>query len=278
MNKVYAILKISRPENVIITFFAVIIGAVIVAGINSLQINIVWGGVSIALACAAGNIINDIYDIEIDKINKPDRVLPSNKLSVSAAKILYAVILLISLALSVTNGMVSLVFVFSVNVVLFLYSIDLKKRILIGNLTVALLTASALIYGGQIAGNITGSIIPAVFALLINFIRELVKDMEDVKGDSEKGVLSFPQKYGSITTKKFIYLLSFILILATLYPFLFRIYKIEYFIVVMLAVNPVLVYFIKSLIDDDSSKNLKKLSFILKLNMLFGMIAIYLGI
>jgi geranylgeranylglycerol-phosphate geranylgeranyltransferase len=278
MHKLAAILKISRPENVIITFIAVIVGAIVSTGINILRLDVIWGTVSLAFACAAGNVINDIYDFEIDKINKPDRVLPSARLSVPGAKIIYAIELLFSIALSLTNGLFSLVFVLVVNILLYLYSADLKKRILFSNFTVALLTSSALIYGGQIAGNITGAIIPAVFAFLINFIREIIKDMEDTKGDSAKGVLTFPNKFGFVATKRIIYLVTFVLILATLYPFLFKIYNIEYFIVVMVLVNPVLIYFLKSLIDNDSPKNLKKLSFILKLNMLFGIIAIYLGI
>ena len=278
MNKISSILKIARPENVVITFVAVVIGAIISAGIQSLQLSVIWGAFSLAFACAAGNVINDIYDIEIDKINKPDRVLPSGSLSVSTAKIIYLIGLLISIALSLLNGIVSLIFVFVVNTTLFLYSADLKKRILLSNITVALLTASALFYGGLIAGNIGGSIIPAAFAFLINLIREIVKDMEDAKGDSEKGVLTLPNRFGFAATKKIIYIITFILILATFYPFLFKVYKIEYFVTIMVLVNPVLIYFVKSLIDEDSSKNLKKLSFLLKLNMLFGMIAIYLGI
>ena len=76
MNKISSILKITRPENVVITFVAVVIGAIISTGIQSLQLSVIWGAFSLAFACAAGNVINDIYDIEIDKINKPDRVLP----------------------------------------------------------------------------------------------------------------------------------------------------------------------------------------------------------
>ena len=278
MNKLTAILKISRPENVIITFVAVIVGAIISTGIQSLTFSIIWGAFSLAFACAAGNIINDIYDVEIDKINKPDRVLPAGSLSIFTAKIIYGTGLLISIALSVVNGGLSLIFVLVVNIILLLYSAYLKKIILLSNFTVALLTASALIYGGLITGNVTGSIIPAVFAFLINFIREIVKDMEDAKGDFEKGVTTLPNKFGFVKAIRIIYLTTFVLILATFYPFFFKVYKIEYFITVIVLVNPILIYFLKSLIDDDSAKNLKKLSFLLKLNMLFGMIAIYLGI
>ena len=60
-------------------------------------------------------------------------------------------------------------------------------------------------------------------------------------------------------------------------PFIFQYYKIEYFIMVMVTVNVLLVYFIQSLVKNKTKENLAKLSSILKLNMVLGLIAIYLG-
>lgn len=277
MNKLKAVLVISRPVNFLISFLAVIIGAIISSAQFSFTTDIIIGALAIAFACSAGNVINDIFDINIDMINKPERVLPQNILSISFAKYLYTLLLSLSLLLSVSNGSYSIIFLFIVNIVLLIYSLYLKKLLLTGNITVAILTSSAVIYGGLIAGNVRAAFIPALFAFLINLLRELIKDMEDVKGDSENGIFTFPHKYGFIITKKIIFILTFILVFATLYPFLFKIYQVEYFVVVMVIVNPVLIYFLKSLFEDDSAKNLKKLSFILKLNMLFGLIAIYLG-
>ncbi len=277
MNKLKAVFIISRPVNFVISFFAVIIGAVIASAHSLNTINILAGSLASAFACSAGNVINDIFDLEIDKINKPGRVLPANLLSVNSAKYLYTVLVIISLVLSASNGLWSIIFVSVVNIVLLLYSLYLKKIILVGNITIAILTSLAVIYGGMIAGNVRAAFIPASFALLINLLREIIKDMEDVKGDSDNSVITFPHKYGFISAKKIIFVLTFILMFATLYPFLFKIYRIEYFVVIMIVVNPVLIYFLKSLFEDDSGKNLKRLSFILKLNMLFGLIAIYLG-
>ena len=163
------------------------------------------------------------------------------------------------------------------SIALFLYSFILKKVVLIGNLLISFLTGLAFIFGGVTVGHFQYAVIPAIFAFLINLLRELVKDMEDLKGDSQKGVLTFPYKYGPLLTKRLIFIFTFILILATFYPFLFNIYGIKYFIVVMVIVNPLLIYFIKKLFENDSLKNLNKLSFLLKLNMMFGLIAIYLG-
>jgi geranylgeranylglycerol-phosphate geranylgeranyltransferase len=101
--------------------------------------------------------------------------------------------------------------------------------------------------------------------------------MEDKEGDIKVGIISFPVKYGFSSAKNLILSAVIILIAFTFYPFLTQHYKIEYFVVVMIIVNPVLVYFLKSLFKDDLHKNLNKLSFILKLEMVFGLIAIYLG-
>ncbi len=125
--------------------------------------------------------------------------------------------------------------------------------------------------------NYKAAIIPAVFAFLINLIRELLKDIEDIPGDNKLGIKTLPLKVGIQKTKHYLLIISAFLILCTFYPFITAQYKIEYFIFVMIVVNPILVYVVKSLFKDDSARNLNKLSFILKLNMIFGLTAIFLG-
>jgi len=146
-----------------------------------------------------------------------------------------------------------------------------------GNIIVAFLTGLVFIFGGVIVENSSAAIIPALFAFLINLIRELVKDMQDVEGDKGAGIITFPIKFGFLRTKYLMIILSAILIIMTTIPFIYEIYKIEYFVVVMVIVNPLLIFTIKKLFDDDSLKNLIKISNLLKLNMVFGLIAIYLG-
>jgi 4-hydroxybenzoate polyprenyltransferase len=126
--------------------------------------------------------------------------------------------------------------------------------------------------------NPTAATIPAIFAFMINLIREIVKDMEDVEGDTKAGVITFPVKFGFQKSKYVILLISLILILFTLYPFITHLYKIEYFVVVMVFANPILVYCLKILFEDHSVKNMRKMSNLLKLIMVFGLIAIYFGV
>ncbi len=275
--KLLAFVKIIRPINVIITFLSIIVAAIIcIRGEFSIE-KIFFAAISGGLTTAAGNVINDIFDFEIDKINRPDRPLPNKILSIRNASILFIVLSFFSLIIStLINPQAFVVNLFAM-IILFLYSYKFKGIILLGNFFVAFLTGLAFIYGGIAVTNIREAIIPSLFAFMINFIRELVKDMEDIEGDLKSGLISFPYKFGFSLSKKIITGLSILLIAATLYPFLLRIYNIEYFLIILVFVDPILIYIIKSIFKDDSQKNLNKISFILKLNMVFGLTAIYFG-
>ncbi|MCZ7616148.1 MAG: UbiA family prenyltransferase [Ignavibacteriaceae bacterium] len=106
----------------------------------------------------------------------------------------------------------------------------------------------------------------------------MVKDMEDIDGDKKVGIKTFPIAFGYQKSKYLILILSFILILFTLYPFITKIYKIEYFVIVMVFVNSLIIYCLKILFQDQSVKNLRKVSNLLKISMVIGLFAIYLGV
>ena len=272
-----AIIKISRPVNFFITFFAVIIGALISSN-NFNDVQIIFAALAMSIACSAGNIFNDIIDIEIDKINKPFRVLPQNIISKKISQIFYTVFVFISLAAAFYNGINTLLFLVIVNIVLIIYSTHFKKIILLGNITVSLLTASALIYGAMVAGNIYAGIIPAIFAFLTNFVREIIKDAEDVAGDSANKVITFPKLYGEKKTFVLILFLSFLILIFSFIPFVYEIYTIEFFIILMAIVNPLFVYMLNIINKSHDLKTLKTASGIVKLNMIIGLIAIYIGV
>ena len=240
--------------------------------------SIILAALAASFTLASGNIINDIYDVEIDKINRSLRPLPSGKISYKEAIAIYIIFLLLSLILSWFINPLAFIIVIITSLVLFLYSKYLKRIPLVGNITVAFLTGIVFIYGGIAVENYETAIIPALFAFLINLIREIVKDMQDVKGDEKAGAVSFPIKYGLQKSKILSLVVSILLIILTVYPFIFQLYKIEYFIIVMVIVNPLLIYSVKILFEDHSEKNLIKISNILKLNMIFGLIAIFVGV
>lgn len=277
-KKIQAIVKLIRPINFLITFITVIVAAFICQPDFVFSSSIILAALAASFTLASGNIINDVYDVEIDKINRSDRPLPSEKISYKEALALYFVFLLLSLILSWFINLPAFIIVIITSILLFLYSKYLKRIPLVDNITVAFLTGLVFIYGGIAVENYKAAIIPAFFAFLINLIREIVKDMQDIKGDEKAGVVSFPIKYGLQKSKYLSLVVSILLFLFTFYPFIFQLYKVEYFIIVMVIVNPLLIYSVKILFEDHSEKNLIKISNILKLNMIFGLIAIFVGV
>ena len=277
-EKIIAAFKIIRPINAIIAFVSVIVAAFFCSPEEIAWFSVLLASFAAAFTLSAGNIINDIYDLGIDKVNRPERPLPSGKISKNSALILYFLLIAASLILSWFINLYAFMIVIIANILLVIYSKFLKRVLFVGNILVALLTGLVFIFGGVAVRNPSAAIIPALFAFLINFIREVVKDMQDVDGDKNAGVNTFPIRYGFQKSKILILLITFTLILYTLYPFVARLYKIEYFIIVMIIVNPILVFSLKILFKDRSIKNLNMISNLLKLSMVFGLIAIYLGV
>jgi len=276
-EKLAAVFIITRPLNFLITFISVIVAVIICLPQDYSELNILIAAIAAALTTASGNIINDIYDIEIDKINRPQRPLPSEIISIKEAYILYFLFTTISILLSIWLNLYAISIVLFAHFLLFLYSKYLKQIPLVGNITVAFLTGLVFIFGGVVVENPSAAILPCIFAFLINLIREIVKDMQDIEGDKQSGLLTFPIKFGILKTKLIISFFTFILLIFTFYPFIAQLYKIEFFVIVMVSVNPVMIYVIKKIYEKDYVKNLKKISILLKLSMISGLIAIYLG-
>ncbi len=276
-SRIYAFIILTRIINVLITFFSVFVGILICSRTTPINAGTLMAAAAAALVAAAGNVINDIWDYETDLVNKPDRPIPSGKVTKKAALNFYFILILTSLIIATTVSNIILAIILLSHLLLLVYSIGLKKILFLGNFVISFLTGFVFIYGGIIAGNIYAAIIPACFALLINISREGIKTIQDIPGDKITGTITFPQKYGINFSRKYVSAFLILLLLFTFVPFANGFYGIEYFIIVMAVVNPLLVYVIKSLLESGKTLNLNRLSFILKLNMIFGLTAIYFG-
>lgn len=277
MKTLIAAIKISRPLNMLITFAVVIVAAIISSKNISLSLPAIYAGLSAMLVVATGNIINDYFDFEIDKINRPNRVLPSGEMTKKTALLLYFLISIVAIVLSSLVSNSAIIIVLLTITILFLYSKIFKGVPLVGNILIASCTGLAFIYGGVAVGNWEVAIIPSIFAFLINLIRELLKDVEDLEGDLQNKRITFAGKFGVEITRRLILSITVILILATFYPFVSKVYSIEYFMIVLFTINLILVYFIKELNKENFLEQISKLSNYLKLSMVFGLIAIYFG-
>jgi geranylgeranylglycerol-phosphate geranylgeranyltransferase len=275
--KISAFWKIIRPLNTGITFFVVFL--LIIALNPSIVLNTaLLAALSAGLSAAAGNVINDICDIEIDKINRPERILASGLLSRRTAGVYCFFLFAGSYVSAAFISHLAFSIVVAANLFLVLYSLRLKRVILAGNFVVAGLTGLACLYAGVIAGQIGPSFVFAGFAFLVNLIREIIKDIEDREGDGKNGVITFVTKYGIRKTRMLVKVLTVLLILLTCVPVAAGVLRLEFFIVCMVFVNPVLVFMLKYLAGDDYESKLRKMGNMLKFCMVAGLLAIYFGI
>jgi geranylgeranylglycerol-phosphate geranylgeranyltransferase len=270
-------LTLIRPVNFVITIFSIYVSCLLAGGTREQFLAMFFVSIGGALIGAGGMVINDIFDVEIDRINKPKRPLPSGAITKFDALMFYGALSGAGLIMSAYTTKASFIIAFIAVPAIFLYSYKLKGTPLFGNLLVGMLTGLAFIYGGAAVGNIQRAIIPAMFAFFINVGREIIKDMEDVIGDAQNGITTFPIKYGMKRSVIIATMFLLAVIGSTFIPFLSGMYGIRFFILANNFVNGIICYVIYSLWKDQSERNLHLLSTILKWTMLIGLLAIYLG-
>lgn len=251
---------------------------------------------STVLLAAAGYVINNIFDVASDTINKPNDVVIGKGISEAQAHNIYFGLNITGVAIGFYLSNVIMrpgfatIFILIASL-LYFYSTTLKQIMLLGNFVVAFLLALSVIIIGvfdifpatnadnqaQMASLFSILIDYALFAFMINFIREIVKDIEDVNGDYNQGMNTLPIAIGISRTAKialglaiipFILSLLYInkyfvendLLIVTLYAFAF--------------VLAPLLYFIVKIFSAKSQKDFHHLSTVLKLILLFGIFSI----
>ena len=252
---------------------------------------------SLSILCitAGGYIINDLYDIEADTINKPLKVYISKSISKKNAWVIYFLSstlgVTLGIYLSIIKNIDFLSFYFiGTTLLLFLYSVLLKKQVFIGNLCISLLVALPiyLLYKFD-SNNITISNILQYFllsiaifyymffAFLTTMIREIIKDIEDINGDYIVKLKTLPILIGKTRARNISIFLSVVLLL-----FLFLVSS-NYFIsnkyflgIIMLMLSTVVVYFIFKSWIATTKKQFQYLSNLMKLIMFIGILSMTL--
>ena len=274
MNKLTSYLELTRPLNNLITALAVFTGAWI-AGLTGSLSNLFFSLLSASFISAGGYVINDYFDLETDKINKPSKPLPQVKIKTRSALAFSFILFLIGLFLSFFIKGVAFVIAITVAVLLILYSFRFKRTPLFGNLLVSFICGLAFIYGGLVGRDFRLSFIPAGFAFLFHLGREIIKDIEDLKGDISSGAQTLPVVSGVNISLLLITIVFSGLIFLTIVPYYLRIFPVLYLIIVS-VIDFLLVYVMVSMWRDQSKENLGMLSGILKLGMILGLVAIFL--
>ena len=275
VSKFIAFFLLPRPLNGLITALSVGVGALTSTG-DPTWLPVLLAALSAALINGAGNAFNDVIDIDIDRINRPDRPLPSGHLSVGTAK---AQILVLIVAgcfcgfwLSPGHGLLAL----AVALLLGSYSIFLKNSLLWGNILVASIGAIAFFYGALAIGDIGRAWIPALFAFLFHIGREIVKDIEDVTGDQIRGQHTLPLRWGLAYAALIASLVFLLLIAVTWFPFFTGTYNAAYAFA-LLPANGLVLYVLLQLHHQGAILPDDRLGRLLKFGMFAGLLAIVLG-
>ena len=297
----HSILKLIRWKNLLlIALVQVLIKYALFQSFNS-DITLNGFGFSllvIATLCiaAAGNIINDICDIDTDLINKPSKVIVSTLISEPKAFNMFLWLTIIGVCIGfylsnlIDKTSFSAIFIVT-SALLYVYSTTLKQTILIGNVAVSILVAMSIIIVGLF--DLLPVITPenqqaqltvfkillhyALFAFMINLLREIIKDIEDIKGDSKAEMRTFPVVIGKNRATKVLFGLSFIPLIAVTYYVITYLYKqqiaVGYFLLFVIAP---LLYFTIKIFSAESDKELHHLSNVLKFIMLMGVLSLLL--
>ncbi len=256
---------------------------------------------SILCITAGGYIINDIFDIETDKINKPLKVIIEKSISKKKAWILYysssilGLFLGIYISFTTGNSLYSFFFIGTI-LALFLYSKYLKKTLFIGNLLVSVLLGLVLFITIlfnepkahnsnllEVISNTATSfrllfimITYIIFSVLTNIIREIIKDIEDINGDLKIKAKTLPILFGRKRASKVAFFFNAILLVFLLIVLQSLINDYVLLTYGILFILLPLLYFMYKLWISESKKEFSFLSNLMKVIMLFGILSMVL--
>ena len=274
-------IEILRPGNALMGAISIVLVALID---KTFTIPVLLAMIAVFFETAAGNVINDYFDYKIDLINKPERPLPSGRISLKNGRN-YGYVLFIAgticgfLISYITNNWIPFAIVLIADVILYLYAYKLKTTPLIGNLTVGFMTGFGFVFAGFCINNpsiITTSLYLGFFAFVITTAREIVKDIEDMEGDKADGARTLPILIGE---KKPAILAAILIIMdSALCPILYfyHIFGILYLAVIAIAVV-LFIYCAALILKSQERATAAKVSKYLKIGMLIAFVAFVFG-
>jgi geranylgeranylglycerol-phosphate geranylgeranyltransferase len=292
-SRVFSYFRIIRPLNCFFGSLTVVVGMFNAFSnldffLNPINIITLIGGLCVyILIAASANVLNDIFDINIDAINRPDRPIPSGAIKKKQA-ILYAILLMsfgiilsIPLGLATPNPILIPIFAVFFSGFGFLYNWKGKQSGFLGNIMVGIAFSSGIPFGAFLIATISEIplylwffILTAIFLLIS---RELVKGMEDIEGDSKFGQKTVVIKHGFEFTA---YISAFFSIAAiSTFTIPVFIFSLNWgFIVIMSFGNVFVLGSIMFLIKPDRKENQTRASLCLKIGAYLGLIAYILAI
>ncbi len=278
MKKIKAVIELLRPELLIAAGVCVIIGEIITLGKLSspseISLGFLWG----FFLSGPAIILNDLFDIEVDRVNAPKRPLPSGLISMSTVIIFTIITTLIGLTVSFFIGKSAVILYLIFWIIGFLYNWKLKEFGLLGNLSVSSSVAITIILGAIVVGDPWNKIV-GIFTLivfLLNLGEEIAADAMDIEGDKQRNIKSIAILYGRKNALRISAFLFIIAIVLSFLPFIWGLFGIVYLIIISLM-DILILFFTIKLIKSKSIETGHVLIRKIYLSGLLGMILIILS-
>lgn len=267
--------RLSRPINSLAGCIAVFLSGYVAGA--TLWWPVVLAAITVLLINSSTNAWNDYIDINIDRVNKPERPLPSGLISPRGA-----------LVFSITGSVLSLItaafisqpaFLISLgsNILLYLYSWKLKCTVLLGNASVAAIVALCFIFGGVAAGNVQPTLMLAVSGFFTVIGREVLKTMADYKGDRQQNCHTIATAWGKEISAVFVAFFLAVAAIAMLLTYFSEHYHPAYLVFIVFIMYPLFIYISVQARKNPDSRALEKISLLMKYGYFVWFIAVALG-
>ncbi|WP_439026133.1 geranylgeranylglycerol-phosphate geranylgeranyltransferase [Haloarchaeobius sp. DT45] len=286
-DRVTGLVELTRPVNAVVAGVLTFIGAfvavggevtTVTGGVTSPAVRTVAAALTTILAAGAGNVINDYFDRDIDRINAPDRPIPRGAVSARGALVFSVVLFALAAAFALVLPALAIgIAVFNL-LALVAYTEWFKGTPGLGNLLVAYLGGSTFLFGGAAVGNAAAAATLCALAALSTVSREVIKDVEDIAGDREEGLRTLPIAVGE---RRALVLASCALVVAVLaspVPYLRETFGIAYLVAVIPADVLMLYAAYEGFTDPTASQNhLKYGMFLAAAAFIVGRVAVLTG-
>lgn len=251
---------------------------------------------------AAGYIINDYFDVRIDLINKPDKVIIGKKINRRMAILLHTLLNIIGIFIAAylcyrIHHIRPILIQISTTVLLWFYSTHFKRQFVVGNLIVALLTGLTVLvlvfyerdlypfinfnFFVEIDNKVQPNpfwvlMVYAYFAFMLTWMREIVKDMEDFRGDAEEGCDTMPIRLGLVQSSRIVVVIGSFALLPLVFAAVdllksSKFYLGVYIIIALIIPIAALLFFLPK---DNTQQHYAKISAWIKWIMIFGILAL----
>jgi len=265
-------IRLLRPINCVMASLAVPVASFIMNQefIQTKYIMVGIASIIVFLVTGGGNALNDYFDREVDKINHPDRPIPSGEISPKNALIFSLILFSASVVLAhlFLDSLTAIVVVLAI-FLLGVYEGFTKRLGFVGNLNISALVGLIFIYAGFLSHEYIKSLFPFLLAFLSNVGREIAKDIEDVSGDIDRKTL--PMKIGIIKAREVSSSFFLAAVALSPLPYFFSLFSIYYIPVVIVSDVIFVIAAITVFYNAGKAQRISKIA------MVFGLLAFLAG-